>query len=32
MLEATNMFFSRAADHLELPDSLRALLQTPRAW
>lgn len=30
MLEATNLFFSRAADHLEPPDSLRTLLQTPR--
>jgi glutamate dehydrogenase (NAD(P)+) len=30
MLEATNLFFSRAADHLELSDSLRTILQTPR--
>ena len=30
MLEATNLFFTRAADHLELPDSLRTVLQTPR--
>jgi len=30
MLDATNLFFSRAADHLELPDSLRTILQTPR--
>jgi glutamate dehydrogenase (NAD(P)+) len=30
MLEATNLFFSRAADHLELPDKLRTVLQTPR--
>ncbi|MGB1142657.1 MAG: Glu/Leu/Phe/Val family dehydrogenase, partial [Halioglobus sp.] len=30
MLEATNLFFNRAADHLELPDNLRIVLQTPR--
>jgi glutamate dehydrogenase (NAD(P)+) len=30
MLEATNLFFTRAADHLELPDKLRTILQTPR--
>ncbi len=30
MLEATNLFFSRAADHLDLPDTLRTVLQTPR--
>jgi glutamate dehydrogenase (NAD(P)+) len=30
MLEATNMFFSRTADQLELPSSLRTILQTPR--
>ena len=30
MLEATNLFFSRAADHLELPEKLRTILQTPR--
>jgi hypothetical protein len=31
MLEATNMFFSRTADQLELPSSLRTILQTPDA-
>ena len=30
MLEATNLFFNRAADHLELSDKLRTVLQTPR--
>ncbi|NCF18634.1 MAG: glutamate dehydrogenase [Haliea sp.] len=30
MLEATNLFFTRAADHLELPDKLRTVLLTPR--
>ena len=30
MLEATNLFFNRAADHLELSDSLRTILQAPR--
>jgi glutamate dehydrogenase (NAD(P)+) len=30
MLEATNLFFSRAADHLELSEKLRTILQTPR--
>ncbi len=30
MLEATNLFFNRAADHLELSDSLRTILQSPR--
>ena len=30
MLEATNLFFNRAADHLELADNLRTILQTPR--
>jgi len=30
MLEASNMFFSRAADHLELSDRLRTILITPR--
>lgn len=30
MLEATNLFFNRAADHLELPEKLRTILQTPR--
>jgi glutamate dehydrogenase (NAD(P)+) len=30
MLEATNLFFARAADHLELPDKLRTVLTTPR--
>ena len=29
MLETTNQFFTRAADHLELNDRLRAILQTP---
>ena len=29
MLETTNQFFPRAADHLELNDRLRAILQTP---
>ena len=29
MLETTNLFFNRAADHLELSDQLRAMLQTP---
>jgi glutamate dehydrogenase (NAD(P)+) len=29
MLETTNKFFTRAADHLELSDKLRAILQTP---
>jgi len=30
MLEATNLFFNRAADHLGLNDQLRTILQTPR--
>ena len=30
MLEATNLFFARAADHLELPEKLRTVLTTPR--
>jgi glutamate dehydrogenase (NAD(P)+) len=30
MLEATNLFFNRAADHLELADNLRTVLLTPR--
>ena len=30
MLEETNLFFNRAADHLELPDKLRTILLTPR--
>ena len=30
MLEATNLYFSRAADYLELPDNLRTVLLTPR--
>lgn len=30
MLEATNLFFNRAADHLELPERLRTVLLTPR--
>ena len=30
MLEATNLFFNRAADHLELPEKLRTVLITPR--
>ena len=30
MLEATNLFFSRAADHLDLDEKLRTVLQTPR--
>ena len=29
MLEATNHFFHRAADYLELPDKLRSILLTP---
>ncbi len=29
MLETTNQFFTRAADHLELSDRLRAILLTP---
>ena len=29
MLETTNRFFSRAADHLELSDLLRTILLTP---
>jgi glutamate dehydrogenase (NAD(P)+) len=29
MLETTNQFFTRAADHLELNEQLRAILQTP---
>ena len=30
MLEATNRFFNKAADHLELDDKLRTILTTPR--
>lgn len=30
MLEATNLFFTRAADHLELNDKLRTILMTPK--
>ena len=30
MLEATNLFFTRAADHLELNELLRSILMTPR--
>lgn len=30
MLEATNHFFSQAADFLEIPDQLRTILLTPR--
>ncbi len=30
MLEATNLFFNRAADHLQLSDQLRTVLLTPR--
>ena len=30
MLEATNQFFGRAADYLELPEQLRSILLTPR--
>ena len=29
MLETTNQFFDRAADHLELSDQLRTMLVTP---
>ena len=29
MLEATNLFFNRAADYLELPENLRTVLVTP---
>ena len=30
MLEATNLFFNRAADHLDLNENLRTILTTPR--
>lgn len=30
MLEATNLFFNKAADHLELSDRLRTILLTPK--
>ena len=30
MLEATNLFFTRAADHLGLDEKLRSILMTPR--
>jgi hypothetical protein len=31
MLETTNRFFQRAADHLELDEQLRDILLTPTA-